>query len=387
MSALRTMSTFRLLIALAAIAALAAVAAAIAVAGSGGGGTPPPKPLAQAIHDSLSGPRVDGITARVTFTNNLLPSGALTGSVGSALLSGATGRLWATADGRGRLELQSNAGDTQVVWDHMQVTAYDASSNTTYRFALPADMSPATTDSGGPVPTLTQIADFLTKAAAHTTIGNAQPTDVGGQPAYSVSVSPKVDGGLIGTMEVAWDAAHAVPLRIAVTAKGSSAPVFELTATDVSYGAVATSDVEVSPPPGAKLVELSPPTSTSGSGETGSKITGLPAVAQKVSFTIVAPETLAGRARSGVRLVGGDTALLVYGHGLDSIVVDERATDRASGGQLAALPATVSLDGVTAHELATPLGTVLEWQRGGVAFTLAGSVEQTAAERAARELR
>src|SRR5438128_662593 len=83
----------------------------------GAGPTPPAKPLANAIHDALTGPAPDGISADITFTNNLFPSGSLTGAAGSALLSGATGRLWATNDGRGRLELQSGAGDAQIVWN------------------------------------------------------------------------------------------------------------------------------------------------------------------------------------------------------------------------------------------------------------------------------
>src|SRR5205814_5596810 len=121
-----------------AVVALAAAGAAIAVAASGGSGsTPAPKPLAQALHDSLAGPAPEGVTARIKFTNKLFPSGAITGQVGSALMSGASGRLWATNDGRGRLELQSDAGDVQVVWNDTEVTVYDASSNTLYRATLP----------------------------------------------------------------------------------------------------------------------------------------------------------------------------------------------------------------------------------------------------------
>ena len=47
----------------------------------------------------------DGITAHIGFTNTLFPSGSLVGQAGSALMSSATGRLWANANG-GRLELQ-----------------------------------------------------------------------------------------------------------------------------------------------------------------------------------------------------------------------------------------------------------------------------------------
>jgi hypothetical protein len=97
-----------------------------------------------------------------------------------------------------------------------------------------------------------------------------------------------------------------------------------------------------------------------------------------------------GLPRQDVRLVGhgGSKALVaVYGHGLGAIVVVEY-TGHSGGptGVLGALPA-VSLDGVTAHELATQLGTALTWKQGGVSFVLAGSVPPAAAEAAARALR
>jgi hypothetical protein len=47
----------------------------------------------------------------------------------------------------------------------------------------------------------------------------------------------------------------------------------------------------------------------------------------------------------------------------------------------------VSLDGVTAHELATQLGTVVGWDRAGVTYVLAGSIPTSAAESAARSLK
>ena len=48
---------------------------------------------------------------------------------------------------------------------------------------------------------------------------------------------------------------------------------------------------------------------------------------------------------------------------------------------------TVSIGSATARELATQLGTVLEWQQGGTSFVLAGSLPPAAAESAARELK
>ena len=369
--------------------ALAAAAAAIAVAASGGSGpTPPPKPLAQALLDSLAGSAPEGVIARIKFMNKLFPSGAITGQVGSALMSGASGRLWATNDGRGRLELQSDAGDVQVVWNQTDVTVFDASSNTVYHASLPAHAT-SSADSGG-VPSVAKISDFLAKLGEHVSLSGAEPSNVAGQEAYSVRVSPKHDGGLLGAAELAFDASRGVPLRLAISAQGASTPVLGLTATDISYGAVPARDVDVTPPAGVKSVELGSLTRNGKEARAGRvRVTGLKAVQAAATFPVVAPDRLVGLPRQDVRLVGkGDSkaALVVYGHGLGAIVVVEReAGAGGQGGAMGGLP-EVSLDGVTAHELATQLGTALTWKRGNVAYVLAGSVPPAAAEAAARAL-
>src|SRR5258707_3377493 len=145
MKLLRTLPARRLAILLFTMVAVAVAAGAIAVTALGGAGaTPPPKPLAEALHSALTASEPAGITARITFTNRLFPSGALLGQAGSALMSGASGRLWATNDGRGRLELQSDAGDVQIVWNADKLTVYDASANTVYEATLPLQSKTAT---------------------------------------------------------------------------------------------------------------------------------------------------------------------------------------------------------------------------------------------------
>jgi len=382
----RSLSTTRLVVLIALFAVVVGGSAAIAIAASRSTGpTPPAKPLASAIHDALAGPKPDGITADITFTNKLFPSGALTGATGSALLSGATGRLWATNDGRGRLELQSDAGDLQIVWSADKLTAYDATSNTVYVFTLPKKAS-NTADAGGP-PTLAAITAFLTHLSGDANVSSAQPDNVGNQPAYTVTVSPKHDGGLLGSAELAFDAMRGVPLKLAIYAQGSSTPALALEATHISYGAVAASAVDISPPAGAKVVDLSSLGSSAATGSHTGDVTGLAAVQSAVDFPVVAPDTLVGLPRQLVRLAGKDAALVVYGQGLGAIVVVERKADSSKAtGMIAGLP-SISLDGVTAHELATQLGTVLEWQAGGRSVVLAGSLPPAAAESAARALK
>src|SRR5215208_7806671 len=138
MRRLRTASPQRLVAIVAALVALALTAALAQAAISGSDPKPDPKPLDRAVHDAITAPPVDGVTARVTFTNGLLPSGSLPQGAATPL-AGAEGRVWLAGDGRARLELQSDAGDAQVVADGDRLSVYDSSAKTAYTMATPED--------------------------------------------------------------------------------------------------------------------------------------------------------------------------------------------------------------------------------------------------------
>jgi outer membrane lipoprotein-sorting protein len=394
MSFLRRISTRRLLtLSAAVVAILAGSAAAIALAAGGSGPTPPAKPLAQAVHDALAAPAPDGVTARITFTNHLIDAASLQGR--DPLLTGAKGRLWASGD-KLRLELQASgdgaAGDAQVLLNGDKLTIIESGSNTVYRATLPRDKQNA----NEPVPSLARIQDALTHLAENATLSGAQPSSVAGRPAYTVRITPRHDGGLLGGAEVAWDAERGVPLRAAVYANGGADPVLELKATDISFGKVAAGDLAIPEPAGAHVVDLSPPSANGAAGQQAD-VTGLAAVQAKVGFTIVAPDKLVGLPRKDVKLVnldGTPGALVTYGQGLGGIAVLESAGKAQpqtppqggkDGGGGLSLP-KISINGVSGQELDTALGTIVRFERGGVAYTVAGSVPPTAAEAAARGL-
>ena len=392
MSYLRHISTRRLLALSAAVVGVLVSAAAIALAAGGSGPTPPAKPLAQAVHDGLAAPAVEGVTARITFTNHLIDAASLQG--GNPILTGATGRLWASGD-KLRLELQASgegAGDAQILLNGDKLTVIETGSNTVYRATLPRDQKTA----DEPVPSLARVQDALTHLAEKATLSGAQPSNVAGRPAYTVRISPRHDGGLLGAAEVAWDAEHGVPLRAAVYASGTADPVLELKATDVAFGKVAAANLAIPEPAGAHVVDLSPSGSGGGAGP-HADVTGLKAVQAKVGFTIVAPDALVGLPRKEVKLVeldGTPGALVTYGQGLGGIAVLESPSKtqpqtqqkggRDGGGGLS-LP-KISINGASGQELDTALGTVVRFDRAGVGYIVAGSVPPTAAEAAARGL-
>src|SRR4051794_6092279 len=338
---LRTVPTRRLLVLCAGIVAVAAGGTAIALAATGGGPAPAPKPLAQAVHDALTAPTVQGVSARIHFTNHLVDAGSLPeGTGGNPLIAGASGRLWATADGKLRLELQSDGGggDTQVLVDGNRFTVLNG--GTVYRGTLPHHKDAKQHEHG--VPSVARIQQRLTDLMGHAIVSGAQPGNVAGQPAYTVRISPKEHAGMVGAAELAWDAATGVPLRAAVYAVGDASPVLELEATEISYGPIDSSVFAITPAPGDRVVDLSPRARDDHA---------------KLPFTLNAPASLAGRPRSEVkRLKSG--AVVTYGQGVDGIAVIETPARRHQ----------------KVPELDTPLGTVITFTRGGVDYVVLGSV-------------
>jgi hypothetical protein len=395
---LRRISTRRL-IALCAVTIAAAVGVtAVALATSGGGPKPPPKPLANAVQDALSAPAVPGISARIQFTNHLVDAASIEGS--DPLLSGASGRLWASPEGGGKLRLELQAegggGDSQVLISEHRFEIYDGSSRTVYKGTLPEKEGKDAKDSGvegqGP-PALGEVEEAIAKAEEHAELSGAIPSDVAGQATYTLHVAPKHDGGLLGGAEIAWDASHGTPLRAAVYSSADSSPVLQLEATDVSFEAVPSSVFEISPPAGAKVVDLAPPSEANGEGGEPSSASGAEAVQKRLDFQLVAPDSLAGLPQGEVRSIevdGHSAALTTYGQGLGGIAVIESAAQPGEAGgptssEGLSLP-KVAINGVQGQELDTALGTVIQFSRGGVDYIVIGSVPPAAAEAAARAL-
>jgi outer membrane lipoprotein-sorting protein len=413
---LRTVSTQRLIAILAGLVIAVAGGTAIAVAASSGGPVPPRESLAQALHQAATAPAVNGITARIKFTNNLIGASNLQGS--DPILNGApSGRLWASSDGRLRIELQGDNGDAQVVLDKRSFSVYDPMSNTIYKGSLPGGSSTNKSSTTEKIPTVAQIQTDLNQLMQHVNLVGPLPRNVAGQPAYKVVISPKHDGGLLGSVQLAWDAAHGVPLGIAIYARNNPTPVLELKATDITFGSVPRGDLSIKALPGAKTVGVAPARDhaaaaaakakrhgkhSSRAAKSHAEVTGPTAVQAHLPFTLAAPDTLVGLPRRSVQLLdwgGSPAALVTYGQGLGGIAVIEQAAPSSqsqsqnqsqSGSQGGDHPGltlpTISINNQSWQELATALGTVLRAPVGGVEYTVLGSVPAVAAEAAAKAL-
>jgi outer membrane lipoprotein-sorting protein len=363
---LRRLPLSRLLLLCALVAVLGVSLTALASA-LASGPTPPPKPLAEAVHDALAGgQQVEGVTAQIQWTDHLLEGANLASGSGEAgqlssspLVSGASGRLWLSKEGHVRLELQAEKGDTQVYYDGKTVSIYDASSNTLYRYTPPThEHAGSSSDSGSgssqEPPSVAKIEEAISHLSEHANVSGATPTDIAGQAAYTVRVSPKEQGSLLGGAELSFDALHGVPLRAAVYSTQSSAPALELAATSISYGPVESSVFQFTPPANATIKDVK--LSEENGSQTGE---------------------------------GGEHPTVTkHGHGLSTIVVIEGKAKSEPGGSSPLPPGLpqVKIDGTTATELTTELGTLLSFERSGVQYLLAGAVEPGAVETVAKGL-
>ena len=365
MNLLRRLPLSRLLLLCALVVAIGVSATAIAFA-LGSGPTPPPQSLAQAIHDALGGGQLEGASANITLTDNLLEGASLADGghsgelTSSPLVTGGSGRLWVAKDGRVRLELQSQQGDTEILYDGHTISIYDAATNTEYRYTPPAEegSSSSSAPAAGQheVPSVARIEEAIAHLGKHADVSGATATDVGGQPAYTVRVSPKESGSLFGGVELSFDANHGVPLRAAIYSTTTSTPVVELAATEISYGPVASSVFEVNPPADAKVEEITFPSG-------GTQPEHRPNTTEKPNLT-------------------------TQGHGPSTIAILEsktKAGTKSPSEALEGLP-KVTINGTSASELRTELGTLLTFERSGVRYLLAGSVTPAAIEAVARGL-
>ncbi len=348
---------------------------------SRGAKLPPKQPLAVALHEALSARPVAGVSARFTVTQHLLPGSSA--ALSASPLAGATGSVWASG-GRVRVTIRSQLGSEQLSYDGRTLTLYDAKRHVAYQ--LPISHAHANVASASRrTPSVADISHVLAQLGRGALVSAVIPGNIAGQPAYTVRLKARHDSGLIGPLAIAWDATHGVPLRFALYPRGSSTPALEVAVTHISFGKLSTADTTLRLPTGTHVVRLHSELNSAGRHVTTAS--GAAAVARAVGFRPLAPAMLAGMPLGSVRSINtgkGSAAVLVYGRGLGSVfVIEQRAS--ASNGVLASLPG-VSVAGLHGRELETTLGTLIQFSRAGITYTVVGSQTATTILDAAHSL-
>jgi hypothetical protein len=334
---------------------------------------PPPTTLQELTLRELSGSGPAGVTAHFRYvdalvpTTNLVPD-ATSGGSPLPLVSGADGRLW-YANGRLRMEFQTDQGDTQLLLENNRALVYDAADGTAYAAILPALGLPQLARSG-----LAGASSLVSSISGDAALSRPQPVVTGGRPAYTVRIAPTHDGGLLRSASLAVDAETGTPLRLELFGTGQTAPLLEFALSDVSYGDIDPSVFRLKLPFGMHPLAL--------------RFAAPPSVGGAVPCT--GPQELAGlplrTCREASRSTDVPGRVLVYGTNLSSVVVLEQPGSSDPSGGLWSLLPTVTVSGTTGRELVTGLGTVIRFVRGGVTYTVLGSMPRPVVEAVARGL-
>ncbi len=369
----RRASTAQLVAVGVAVAALFVAANVVASLDTSGTRPPQPATLQELTLRELGASGPVGVTADFRYVDSLVPATSLVpqASAGGSplpLVTGANGRLW-YQNGRLRLEFQTSQGDTQLLVHGTHALMYDASDGTAFAATLPSIATLGHLRTG-----LAGAAQLLGRVRSTLTISQPTPGVTAGRPSYRVRMVPVERTGLLAGVTLTVDADTGTPLRLDVYGRGQPAPLVEFALSNVRYGAVDPSVFHLRLPFGMQPVPV--------------RFGSTPSLGATVACD--APAQLGGLALASCEEASraGELPgkLIVYGRSFGSVVVLEQPGGGDAGGGLWGLLPSVSVSGADGRELVTPLGSLVRFTRGGVTYTVLGSMPRAVVEAVARGL-
>lgn len=271
-------------------AVAATLAGAVVVAGTTTAGADPvdlaPR-TAQELLADLAGSTATALTGTVTQTSALglpeLPAAAGAGTLGPLTLLSGTHTLRVAADGpdRSRVALVGELAEYDVVRAGRDVWTFSSETSAATHVTLPersaAPTGDATAPAGLPATPAEAAAAALAAVGPSTEVGVDDAVVVADRPARQLVLLPRDATSLVGSVRIAVDAETAAPLRVQVTARGTTTPAVDVGFTDVSFTAPDPATFAFTPPAGAAVTELAPPAAgnrSAGAGAPGASVVG-----------------------------------------------------------------------------------------------------------------
>ncbi|TDE92750.1 hypothetical protein EXU48_14640 [Occultella glacieicola] len=181
-----------------------------------------------------------------------------------ALTSDHSGRVFVGEQDQARLQVFETFGERDVIVNGNEVWAYDSGDNSATHTTLPADAD-ATTAAPGQQYRPDEVADHLIDAVGPSTeLTVREDVEVAGRAAYDLVLTPRTDATLVGEVAIAVDGETGQPLRVTVTARGEATPAFEIAYTSLDPTAPDADLFEFTPPAGADVEEVAPPSDQGG---------------------------------------------------------------------------------------------------------------------------
>jgi outer membrane lipoprotein-sorting protein len=184
-------------------------------------------------------------------------------SIESLVTGSNTMNVWYAGSDRQRFALLGQLSEDDLIHNGTDLWSYDSSTRTVTHKTLTQDAS----DKVGP--SIASSAPSLDpQTAAEKALAAIDPTTgvvvdrtarVAGRAAYQLQLTPKDTRSLIGSVQIAIDAATSVPLRVQIFAAGAAHPAFEVGFTSVSFNVPNSSVFEFVPPAGASVEQDTAP--------------------------------------------------------------------------------------------------------------------------------
>ena len=222
-----------------------------------------PDITAQQLLTRVQTAKVDAVSGTVRTTSELgLP--AIPGGLGpqaeglselTDLLSGEhTVRVAFAEPDKARVSILDTMSERVFVSDGKTAWAYDSSHREATKFAVPEHEKRTR-----PEPRATNPQElarqFLAGIDPTTQVTVTGTKSVAGRDAYLLTLTPRTDRTLVGSITLAVDAREYVPLRVSVHSRGQDEPAAEVGFTDVSFDQPKASTFTFSPPKGTEVTE------------------------------------------------------------------------------------------------------------------------------------
>jgi len=194
-----------------------------------------------------------------------------TGGSGLSLATLVTGsntmNVWYAGQDRQRFALLGQLSENDLIHNGTDLWSYDSTTRTVTHKTLTKEASdkvPTSVASAAPSLDPQTAAEKALAAIDPTTAVIVDRTArVAGRAAYQLQLLPRDTRSLVGSVQIAIDAATSMPLRVQIFAAGATSPAFQVGFTSVSFNVPNASVFEFVPPAGASVEQDTAPFSDS----------------------------------------------------------------------------------------------------------------------------
>ncbi|MCL2779936.1 MAG: hypothetical protein FWD74_00285 [Actinomycetia bacterium] len=228
----------------------------------------PARTAAQLLAD-IEQARLPGLSGTIVANADLglpeLPSvgvGATDdGSLTSLLTGSHTIRVWYGGLDQQRVALLAAVGETDVFRDGQDLWQWSSDAKTATHLRLPAATGAVKTAPalpGGAALTPQQLAEQAVAAidpsTAVTVDANRRVAD---RAAYDLVLTPRDTASRVGSVRIAIDGQHKIPIGVQIFARGEASPAIDVSFTQISFVAPSPANFKFIPPKGATVTEQS----------------------------------------------------------------------------------------------------------------------------------